>query len=83
MPLFPSYDILGYMVATGLECGEGWKSVFLNICEALRMGLPIVENLSGFCGNIFRCFRSPPIHFNEQVEKRVRIPPVWSFVLGS
>ena len=32
--------------------------------KVLRMGLPVVENLSGLCGNIFSLFRRPQLHFN-------------------
>ena len=30
------------------------------------MGLPIVENLSGLCGNIFSLFRKPQLYFGEK-----------------
>ena len=36
------------------------------ISKVLRMGLPIVENLSGLSGNIFSLSRIPQLHFNEQ-----------------
>ena len=34
------------------------------ISKVLRMGLPIVENLSGLSGNIFSLSRIPQLHFN-------------------
>ena len=33
------------------------------ISKVLRMGLPIVENLSGLRGNIFSLSRIPQLHF--------------------
>ena len=34
------------------------------ISKDLRMGLPIVENLSGLSGSIFSLSRIPQLHFN-------------------
>ena len=34
------------------------------ISKVLRMGLPIVENLSGPCAIIFSLFKIPQLHFN-------------------
>ena len=34
------------------------------VSKVLRMGLPIVENLSGLSGNIFSLSRIPQLHFN-------------------
>ena len=36
------------------------------ISKVLRMGLPIVENLSGLSGNIFSLSRIPQLHFNSK-----------------
>ena len=54
------------------------------------MGLTMVENLSGLCGNAFGLFRSPQFHFNNRklVELYLNlaispIPPVWGPVLLS
>ena len=40
------------------------KSEMFKISKVLRMGLPIVENLSGLSGNIFSLSRIPQLHFN-------------------
>ena len=37
--------------------------------KVLRMGLPIVEILSGLQENIFCLFRSPQLHFGEKSKK--------------
>ena len=34
------------------------------ISKVLRMGLPIMENLSGLSGNVFNLTRIPQLHFN-------------------
>ena len=34
------------------------------ISKVLRMGLPIVENLSGLSGNVYSLSRIPQLHFN-------------------
>ena len=39
------------------------------ISKVLRMGLPILENLSGLSGNIFSLSRIPQLHFNEKSKK--------------
>ena len=51
----------------GLAPGPGAiveKSENVQISKVLRMGLPIVENLSGLSGNIFSLSRIPQLHFN-------------------
>ena len=46
--------------------GQGWKkSKKVKILKVLRMGLPIVENLSGLCGNMFSLFRRPQLHLGK------------------
>ena len=54
--------------------------------EVLRMGLPIVESLSGLQESIFNLSRSPQLHFGEKFKKMVEfysiyrfppIPPFW------
>ena len=47
------------------------------ISKVLRMGLPIVENLSGLSGNIFSLSRIPQLHFNlksENWSNHINIP---------
>jgi len=39
--------------------------------KVLRMGLPLVENLSGLCGNIISLFRRPQLHFGKKIFKIV------------
>ena len=47
------------------KVGQGLNLVKkVEISKVLRMGLPIEENLSGLCGNVFSLFRRPQLHFN-------------------
>ena len=39
------------------------------ISKVLRMGLPIVENLSGLSGNILNLFNNPQLHLNSKSKK--------------
>ena len=49
----------------GLGHMEGRKNLnIFKISKVLRMGLPIVGNLSGLSGNIFNLSRIPQLHFN-------------------
>ena len=50
--------------------GQGWKMVKkVEIWKVLRMGLPIVENLSGLQESIFSVFRRPQLHFGQKLKK--------------
>ena len=55
------------MVGILSKFGQGWKLVKkVKICKVLRMGLPIVENLSGLQESIFNLSRGPQLHFCEK-----------------
>ena len=54
-------------VFSGPKIGQGRKLVKkVKIWKVLRMGLPIVENLSGLQESIFNLSRSPQLHFGEK-----------------
>ena len=79
-------------VLSGPKIGQGRKLVRKDkIWKVLRMGLPIVENLSGLQESIFSLSRSPQLHFGAkntklsefyQVYRFSPITPVWG-PLGS
>ena len=52
----------------GPGLGPGPKAIVetFKISKVLRMGLPIVENLSGLQESIFSLFRSPQLHFGHK-----------------
>ena len=51
--------LLGYLVRIRSKICQGWKFVKqVKILKVLRMGLPIVDNLSGLQESIFSLFRS-------------------------
>ena len=57
------------MVGIWSKFGQGRKFVKkIKIWKVLRMGLPIVENLSGLCGNIFSLFKRPQLHFCKKIQ---------------
>ena len=43
------------------------------ISKVLRMGLPIVENLSGLSGNMFYLSRIPQPHFNQKIKNLIEL----------
>ena len=45
----------------------------IKVLKVLRMGLPIVENLSGLQGSVFSLFRSPQFHFGKKIKNKYRI----------
>ena len=54
--------------------------------KVLRMGLPIVENLSGLCGNIFNLSRRPQLRFGKKSKNcwiYIRRPLVGTRLCGS
>ena len=52
-----------YMVGICSKNGQGWKMVKkVNIWKVLRMGLPIVESLSGPQESIFSLLRGPQLN---------------------
>ena len=54
-------------VLFGQKIGQGRKLVKkVKIWKVLRMGLPIVENLSGLQESIFSLSRGPQLHFGEK-----------------
>ena len=54
-------------VFSGPKIGQGGKLVKKDkIWKVLRMGLPIVENLSGLQESIFNLSRGPQLHFGEK-----------------
>ena len=66
-------------------CGEGHLRHGEKL-KVLRVGLPIVENLSGLQESIFSLFRSPQLHFGQKSKKDVElyhiyrfspVPPAW------
>ena len=60
-------SLLRYMVGIWSKFGQGRKLVKkVKIWKVLRMGLPIVENLSGLQESIFSLFRSPQLHSGEK-----------------
>ena len=53
----------------------------VKIRKVLRMGLPIVENLSGLCGNVVNLFRRPQLHFGKKKKTKkmsnfIKLPPL-------
>ena len=57
-------------VFSGPKIGQGRKLVRkVKIWKVLRMGLPIVENLSGLQESIFSLSRSPQLHFGQKSKK--------------
>ena len=57
-------------VLSGPRMGQGRKLVRkVKIWKVLRMGLPIVENLSGLQESIFSLSRSPQLHFGQKSKK--------------
>ena len=55
------------MVGTWSKNCQGWKLVKkVKMWKVLRMGLPIVENLSGLQGSIFSVSRRPQLHFGKK-----------------
>ena len=56
-------------VFSGPKIGQGGKLVKkVKIWKVLRMGLPIVENLSGLQESIFSLSRRPQLHFGQKSE---------------
>ena len=56
-------------VFSGPKIGQGGKLVKkVKIWKVLRMGLPIVENLSGLCGNMFGLFIKPQLHSGKNLK---------------
>ena len=54
-------------VFSGPKIGQGRKLVKkVKIWKVLKMGLPIVENLSGLQENIFSLSRRPQLHFGQK-----------------
>ena len=54
-------------VFSGPKIGQGRKLVRkVKIWKVLRMGLPIVENLSGLQESIFSLSRRPQVHFGQK-----------------
>ena len=43
----------------------------VKIWKVLRMGLPIVENLSGLQENAFSLFRGPQLHLGEKIKNMI------------
>ena len=62
--------IASYMVGIWYKFGQTWKPVNMSkLLKVRRMGLPVVENLSGLCDNIFGLVRSPQLHLNKKSKK--------------
>ena len=60
-------SLLRYMVGIWSKNGQGRKLVKeVKIWKVLRMGLPIVENISGLQESVFSLSRSPQLHFGEK-----------------
>ena len=60
-------SLIRYMVGIWSKFGQGQKLVNkIKIWKVLRMGLPIVENVSVPQESIFSLFRGPQLHFGEQ-----------------
>jgi len=53
-------------LAVALAIWKFEKSEKIKISAVLRMGLPIVENLSGPCATIFSLFEIPQLHYNKK-----------------
>ena len=51
--------------------GRFWSKIDEKV-KALRMGLPIVENLSGLQESMFNLSRGPQLHFGEKNKKLVK-----------
>ena len=51
----------------------GLNQKMFEISKVLRMGLPIVENLSGPCAIVFSLFKVPQFHFNEKSKTLVEL----------
>ena len=67
-------SLLRYMVGIWSKFGQGRKLVKkVKIWKVLRMGLPIVENLSGLQESIFSLSRRPQLHFGKKSKKKNRI----------
>ena len=64
-------------VFSGPKIGQGRKLVKkVKIWKVLRMGLPIVENLSGLQESIFSLSRSLQLHFGQKSKKIVNWPRI-------
>ena len=58
-----------FIILLGQKIGQGRKLVKkVKIWKVLRMGLPIVENLSGLQESIFSLSRRPQLHFGQKSE---------------
>ena len=68
LPMWPQIrSLIRYMVGIWSKFGQGRKLVKkVKIWKVLRMGLPIVENLSGLQESIFSLSRSPQLHFGKK-----------------